>query len=260
LEEEKQMMTWLSLSGGGVLLLGLATLLILWSWSRQKRRLAESHILQLEQEKQLIATQSVLDGELQERSRLAQDLHDGLGSMLTGLKLNLELLKGKTSTVLDDVQHFDNVMHILDNSMVEMRRLAHHLMPDALHRFGLKAALSDFLREIPNIEFAWFGSDERINNQKREVMIFRIIQELVNNALKHSGASKIGVNVMRESDYIAFTVFDNGCGFDPSATSAAKGMGLSGIRQRVASCDGRLEVSSTQGQGTEINVELKICQ
>jgi signal transduction histidine kinase len=225
--------------------------------AQQQKELAEQRVVQFEQEKQLIATQAVLTGEVQERSRLARDLHDGLGGMLSGLKLNLELLKDKTPPVSDEVNHYDKAMQILNDSMVEMRRVAHHLMPDALNRYGLKAALTDFLNDIPSVEFAWFGSDDRLDDPKREVMIYRIIHELVNNALKHSGATKIGVNVMREPEYIAFTVFDNGCGFDPATESKGKAMGLSNIRERVASCDGRIEVHSTPGEGTEINVELK---
>jgi len=263
LREEKRLMNWLSIAGGGLLLLGLLSFFSLWRLTVQKHRIAKQqneidreHILRIEQEKQLIATQAVLDGETQERSRLAHDLHDGLGSMLTGVKLNLELLKDNASLGSNELGYFDKSMQILHNSMVEMRRVAHHLMPDTLDRYGLKAALSGFLRDIPVVEFAWFGSDDRLTEQKTELIIYRIIHELVNNALKHAGATKIGVNIMREPDYIAFTVFDNGCGFDASTEPA--GMGLSNIRKRIASCNGRISINSKAGEGTEVNGEIKI--
>ena len=238
-----------------VLLLGLAMALLLWRWTVQKRRLAEQQVKQLEQEKQLIATQSVLDGEIQERTRLARDLHDGLGSMLTGVKFNLETLKNNVIFAPNDVKNFDNAMSILANSMLEMRRVAHNLMPDSLTRFGLKVALKDFCHHFPVIEFAWFGSEERLPDLNRELMIYRIIHELVNNALKHSGATKITVNVMSENDYIAFTVYDNGCGFDSERQT--QGMGLRNIRERVAACNGRMELDTGAGKGTEINVEFR---
>jgi signal transduction histidine kinase len=177
--------------------------------------------------------------------------------MLTGVKLNLELLKdGVPPEILNELNYYDKAMQILNNSMTEMRRVAHHLMPDTLSRYGLKAALSDFLNDIPAVEFAWFGSDHRLDDQKKEVMIYRIINELINNALRHSGATKICVNVMCESDYIAFTVFDNGCGFD--STAEFKGVGLSNIRERVASCNGRIDIHSKAGEGTEVNIELNV--
>ncbi|GHV53395.1 hypothetical protein FACS1894181_17190 [Bacteroidia bacterium] len=90
LEDEKQLMIWLGIATGAVLLLALAAFFFLWRWTVQKKRLAESQIKQLEQEKQLIATQAVLDGEVQERIHLARDLHDGLGSMLASVKVNLQ--------------------------------------------------------------------------------------------------------------------------------------------------------------------------
>jgi signal transduction histidine kinase len=263
LQEERRLMIWLGVAGGAVLLLALAAFFFLWRWTVQKKRLAESQrelaeqqIKQLEQEKQLVATQSVLDGEVQERIRLARDLHDGLGSMLTGVKFNLESLKGSVILGSNEVENFGNAMKILDDSILEMRRVAHHLMPDTLIRYGLKTALKGFCDSFPLIEYTWFGSDERLAEKQRETMIYRIIHELVNNALKHSGATKISVSVMRENNYIAFTVYDNGCGFDKDRQT--QGMGLQNIRERVVSCNGRMELDTGEGKGTEVNIEFKI--
>ncbi len=255
LEDERRLMVWLGIAAGVVLVLALVALLLLWRWTAQRKRLAEQHIVQLEQEKQLVATQAVLDGEIAERIRLSRDLHDGLGSMLTGVKFNLDSLKG-VALAENEKRCFTNARKILDDSMVEMRRVAHHLMPDSLSQYGLKAALKDFCGSLPGIEFGWFGSDESLGDHNREVMIYRIVHELVNNAIKHSGAGRIAVNVMREADYIAFTVFDDGHGFDPATVT--QGLGLQSIRERVASGGGRMEIDTGKGRGTEINVEFKI--
>ncbi|MDR1675594.1 MAG: histidine kinase [Tannerella sp.] len=263
LEEEKRWMTWLSIAGATVLLLALATFFFLWRWTVQKKRtaeqqklLAEQQIKQLEQEKQLIATQAVLDGETQERTRLARDLHDGLGSMLTGVKLNLESAKSGAVFEPSAAAYFNSALKMLDESMHELRRVAHHLMPEALIRYGLKPSIGDFCRSLSSsILFDWFGSEERIE-QKLEAVIYRIIHELVNNALKYADASQIMVQIMQETDRIAFTVQDDGIGFDPSAES--RGMGLSNIRTRVASFGGNISIDSKTGEGTEISVELKI--
>jgi len=256
LEKEKRLMSGLSIAGGAILLLALATFFLLWRWTIQKRKLAESKNKQLEQEKQLIATQAVLDGETQERSRLARDLHDGLGSMLTGVKLNLMEMKKGVKLEYPDVERFDNALGLLDDSVQEMRRVAHHLMPDSLSRFGLKPTVEDFCRSFaPTVVFDYFGDEARLDPMM-EIVIYRSIHELVNNALKYSGASQILVQIMQEPSRIAFTVQDDGCGFDPSAET--KGTGLQNIRDRIASFGGSIQIDSKAGEGTEVNGELKI--
>lgn len=240
LEEERRLMAWLGLSGIAVLLLAMAFLFFLWRWSVQEKR--------------LIATQAVLDGETAERVRLARDLHDGLGSMLTGVKLNLESMKNGVTLDKTNLEHFDNAFGMLNESMVELRRVAHHLMPDSLSRYGLKVALADFCTNFPSITYDYFGSEERLDS-KMEVVIYRIIHELVNNALKHSDATEIMVQVIRETEYIALIVRDNGKGFDTSLET--KGMGLRNIRDRVASYVGRMDINSQTNKGTEINIEIK---
>jgi len=262
LEHEKRSVIWLSIAGGFVLLLALTAFSFLWRWTVQKRRfaeqqqqLAEQQIKQLEQEKRLVATQAVLDGETRERARLARDLHDGLGSMLTGVKLNLLEMKQGAVMEYADVKRFDKALGLLDRSVQEMRRVAHHLMPDSLSRFGLKSAVNDFCNNLPSVHFTYYGDESRFDS-KQEVMIYRTIYELVNNALKHAGAMHILVQIMQEPDRIAFTVQDDGCGFNPS--TEFQGMGLQNIRTRVASYNGILNMDSQAGEGTEINVELKI--
>ena len=255
LEKEKRLMTGLSIAGGAVLLLALTTLFFNWRWTIQKKRIAEQQVKQLEQEKQLVATQAVLDGETRERARLARDLHDGLGSMLTGAKLNLLDMKKGATIEGAEVERFNTAMELLDQSVQEMRRVAHHLMPDSLSRFGLKPAVSDFCSALPSVQFAYYGDESRLD-PNMEVMIYRSIHELVNNALKHAGADKIMVQIIQEPDRIAFTVQDDGCGFDLSAET--EGTGVQNIRTRVASYNGMLDFYSKPGEGTEINVDLRI--
>jgi len=262
LEKEKRLMRELGIAGGAVLLLALATFFLLWRWTVQKRQvsekqkqLAEQQVKQLEQEKQLVATQAVLDGETQERTRLARDLHDGLGSILTAAKLSLLDMKKGVILGANDVERFDKSIGLLDQSVQEMRRVAHHLMPDSLSRFGLKPAVSDFCSALPSVSFAYYGDESRLE-KNLEVMIYRCIHELVTNALKHAGAKKIMVQIIQESDRVNFTVQDDGCGFNPS--TVADGMGLQNIRTRIASYNGILNIYSKPDEGTEVNVELRI--
>jgi len=256
LEKENRLMTVLSFAGGGLLLLSLVSLFLLWLWTVQKRRLAESQIKQLKQEKQLIATQSVFDGEVQERTRLARDLHDGMGSKLTAMKIYLEKLKRNAKFDDAGMEQFNNAMIALDDSVQEMRRVSHNLMPETLSREGLKPAVDDFCRSMSSqIVFNYYGDESRLD-LKLEALIYRCILELVNNALKYASASQIMVQIIREADGLAFTVQDNGCGFD--STVIHKGIGLENIRTRVASVGGNIQIDSKIGVGTEVNVELRI--
>jgi len=208
------------------LVAALASLILLMLFFRirvinHRKKMAEQMVLQLEQEKQLVATQSVLDGETAERARIARDLHDGLGGMLSVVKLNLINMKGHAFLPESDVPAFHNALEMLDGSIRELRRVAHNLMPESLLRFGLKAALTDFCRNIEHVTLHFFG-DERRLEEKIEITVYRIIMELVNNALKHSESEQINIQVIVDNDRINLVVQDNGKGFDIEVTDKKK--------------------------------------
>lgn len=256
LKKEKHLVTGIGIIAVALLLSLVCILFALYWYMRGKKLFAEQRAAKLEQEKQLIASQALLDGEAQERTRLARDLHDGLGGYLTGVRLKLnEMKRGGLIIEDDDVGSFEMVLNLLDTSIRELRRIAHNMMPESLSRFGLKVALTDFCRSTSYVEFGWFGDETRLSRQI-EVIAYRIILELVNNALKHSGASHILVHVVQNTDRLALTVDDNGCGFDTSAK--ASGTGIDNIRTRVASAGGTIDVYSKTGQGTEVNIEFKL--
>jgi signal transduction histidine kinase len=255
LEEEKRLMTWLSNAGASILLLTLIAFFFLWRWIVQKRRKAELQVRQLEQEKRLITTQATLDGEMQERTRLAQDLHDGLGSILAAAKYNLNDLKKIFGMNSVETEQFNTAIGLLDNSMREMRRIAHHLMPESLNSAGLKQSIADFCSSIPHLKFTYYGDENRFDS-KQEIMIYRIIHELVNNALKHANASHIFVQIIRDADFIFLTVQDDGCGFDIGQQTS--GMGLKNIHNRLAAYNGNVDIHSVVGEGTEVNIKLRV--
>jgi len=255
LEKQRQLYIWLGIAGATILLIALAFALIRYRLAVSRRKLAEEGSQRLEQEKQLVAVQATLDGEAAERTRLAKDLHDGLGSMLSLVKFNLPQVKAGEAAVLEgiDVNRFQKALGMLDDSIRELRRVAHHMMPESLLRYGLKASLSDFCSAIPIADFHYFGDEARLS-EKLEIMIYRCIHELVNNALKHAQAKHINVQLVQEQDRISFTVQDDGVGFDQE--QVVEGMGLQNVRQRVAAFGGEMNIYSTE-QGTEIHVEME---
>ncbi len=238
-----------------ILLLLLIILFLRQLSIRNKKKLAEQKVLQLMQEKQIVATQAVLEGETAERSRLARDLHDGLGGMLSAVKLNLYDMKQDVIVEAEDVLRFNKVMEMLDKSMQELRRVAHNMMPESLSRYGLKVALEDFCRSFSNISFHFFGEEQRIN-QKIENTLYRSVFELINNAVKHAQAEHINVQVIQLADRISITVQDNGKGFDIQRTT--KGAGLQNVRNRINSVGGTMEIHSVKEQGTEITIEINL--
>lgn len=247
LEKEKQLYIWLSIAGGIVLLLAFGVLFY-------RHRLNVHKMKHLEQEKQLIATQSILDGETAERSRLARDLHDGLGGMLSVVKLNLKEMRNYSILDGQDVDRFSNALGMLDQSITELRRVAHHMMPESLMRYGLKISIEDFSRAIPNAHFQYYGSEERLDD-RLEVILYRCVYELVNNAVKYAEATAINVQLMIDNGLVSITVQDNGIGFDPEKVTS--GSGLDNIRTRVSAYNGKMTIHSSPGNGTEVSVEIE---
>lgn len=248
LEKEKKLQLWIA---AFIILLFLsctALFFFLWIWSREKHRI-------IKQMKDLEIIEARMKGEYDERIRLSRDLHDGLGGMLTSVNLKMELMLQNHLSNKDYNEVFHESNTILKESIIELRRISHHLMPLSLRTNGLKSALNDYCNSFSNVDFNFYGQETRLDSQM-EMLIYRLIHELVNNAIKHSGADTIKVQVMQESDYIAIIVSDNGCGFDTESIS--EGMGLSNIKERVESRNGRLEILSEIGKGTDINIEFKL--
>lgn len=228
----------------------------------QQLLVKEQQLQQLKNEQQLLATQSVLKGEESERSRMARDLHDGLGGLLSGVKINLSTMKGNSIISHESAEAFDHAIKLLDTSINELRRVAHNMMPETLNNYGLKTALGDYVLQLtsgglgPKINFNSFGADLRYNSQL-ELSIFRISQELVNNALKHAEAKAIDLLLINDSARICIQVIDDGIGFDVNAI-LGKGKGIENLRNRVISYNGNFEIDSLKGKGTEILVEFPV--
>jgi signal transduction histidine kinase len=226
----------------------------------QKRKLQEQKITELENEKLLLATQSILKGQEEERSRMAKDLHDGLGGLLSGVKLQLGAMKGNLILSEENGKTFNRALSKLDESISEMRRVAHNLMPEALMKLGLQQALQDYcdgLSELQDfkINTEFYGLEKRME-PSFEIVVYRIVQELLNNSVKHSGASAILVQVMRQDKNLTITVEDNGKGFDKEAV--LQGAGLVNISSRVDYLKGQLDIKTDPGKGTSVYIDCKI--
>lgn len=227
---------------------------------RQRSKRYQFQLAELEKEKKLLATQQLLKGQEEERNRFAQDLHDGLGGMLSGVKLQLGAMKGNLILSEDQARSFNSALGKLDESISEMRRVAHNMMPEALLKFGLNQALTDYcegMQESTGIRFNYefHGLTERLDSSV-EIIVYRIVQELVNNAVKHAGASELFVQVMQLERHLTITVEDNGKGFDPATVQG--GSGLKNIQSRVEYLRGNIDVKTSPGGGTSFHIDCSV--
>lgn len=276
LEKDKQIQS-LSLKQKSTLnyiLIGsLATLLILGfliyrnlrhrqQFAKQQDELQQQRIRELEKDKQLVAVDSMLKGQEEERSRLAKDLHDGLGGLLSGVKFSLSNMKDNLIVTPDNMAVFERSLDMIDGSIKELRRVAHNMMPEMLTKFGLDEALKEYCNTINttkllNVKYQSLGMNERLDSST-EIIIYRIVQELLNNTMKHAGATESFVQLIKEESRLSIVVEDNGKGFDPSAAENNKGAGLANIRSRVDYLKGQLDIHTEPGKGTLVNIEFKI--
>ncbi|HEY4787186.1 MAG TPA: sensor histidine kinase [Bacteroidales bacterium] len=228
--------------------------------AEQANKINKQKLKELEKNHQLLATQMVLQGEETERSRLARDLHDGLGGLLSGIKLTLANMKGNVIVSSENMELYNKALGLLDSSIIELRRVAHNMMPEALVKFGLKDALDDFCNGLNNhqinIKFQYFGTDTRYDS-KIEISLYRIAQELINNAMKHAQASELIIQLIFDKKRLHLTVQDNGRGFNINVLKMSKGAGIANIKSRVESLNGRFELTSEPGKGTDVNVEFE---
>jgi two-component system, NarL family, sensor kinase len=237
--------------------------LLLYRNFKQKQALQQQRISELETQQHLTATEAVLKGEEQERTRLAKDLHDGLGGMLSGIKYSFNTMKGNLVMTPENTQAFERSMDMLDSSIKEMRRVAHNMMPEALVKFGLDTALKDFCNEINQtgalqVSYQSIGMAGITIEQTTAITLYRIVQELINNTMKHASAKSAIVQLTRTNETISITVEDDGKGFAPVILEGTKGMGWSNIQSRIDYLKGKVDVRSVSGEGTSVHIELNV--
>lgn len=243
------------------LTLVLGTSLIGLLWYQNRIRKSKLLLAETRQEQQIISMRSMLEGQEQERSRIARDLHDGLGNLLSSIKANM----GSLYIEFNDVSArkiYHKASDMIDEACTEVRKIAHEMMPQALKRLGLINALNDLVSRMNfthsfTIDFKIYG-EERILEDHFNIMIFRIIQEAFNNIVKYAEASEVLLQLTFSDEWLNITVEDNGVGFDLQEIELDKGMGLKSIDFRTNYMGGNYEVDSRVGEGTMISINIPL--
>ncbi len=242
-------------------LLMLATLLSFSYYRRfklnQERKLQKEIIKQ-----QDIATKLIIEAEEKERKRIAGDLHDGVGQMMSAAKMNLSSFESKTQFKNEEEKvAFEKIISLVDESCKEVRSVSHNMMPNALLKSGLSSAVKEFIDKIDHhvlkVNLHSEGLKERLDSNV-ETVLYRIIQECVNNVIKHSNANQLDISLIKDSDGISATIEDNGTGFNAEHKQKFEGIGLKNIIARVGYLKGTIDFDTSPGEGTLVAIHVPL--
>ncbi|MEQ8534064.1 MAG: sensor histidine kinase, partial [Imperialibacter sp.] len=208
----------------------------------------------------------ILEGQEEERSRLAKELHDGIGQMLTAMKMNLDSVS--LTGASHNRQRLDDIKHFLNSVMKEVRRVSFNLAPSSLSDFGLVPAVRKFCAEVnkvSEIEVEFVDKTQFINRLENniEMNIYRIVQEGVNNAIKYSGAKKITITFSHNPSQLTISIVDDGKGFNYKQLAETghfteSGHGIFNMKERAAFVDADFQIESEKGTGTHIAITVPI--
>jgi signal transduction histidine kinase len=211
-------------------------------------------------------SRTILDAQENERKLIAQEIHDSISGSLAAIKLALEeKLDSMGQNPVPQVISLEKIISQVDETIKESRRISVHLRPSLLDDLGLLSTIFAFCRDFENLH-PGLQIEQQVDIAENEVpemlkvVVYRILQEAMNNAAKHSDANRICLKLDKRDNRIEFSIADNGCGFDPeekfSQSAVLSGFGLSSMRDRTILCDGRFKIISRKGEGTTVHVSL----
>lgn len=256
-----------NVSIGSVVMIALIAFLLIKNYQEKIRNaktlelkneeISNQQILQLQKDKKLEVMEAMIDGEEKERRRIAQELHDGLLGQLAAIKMQFDGMGSESNR-----DKFSYALNSLDGASTEVRRIAHNLMPQILLKYGLVEALVEFVGNIKRanyftITFTHSGIAQRFN-PIIELSLYRTIQELTNNIVKHAKASVVVIQLNLIHDLLMVTVEDNGVGFIVDNAKPTGGIGLGNVISRIEYMGGKIDIRSDLGKGTYINIEIDV--
>lgn len=239
-----------------IALLAVSLSVLAWLYHRYKAKKKAETEKQIAAER-LLRFKAVIDTEEKERERIARELHDGIGHLLTGAKLNVSAMETASQ---GNKALAENAMKILDEALAETRTISHNLMPATLSELGFNNAIQQLARKINkagqvhiNLELQ---DDVAIRSRFIATTIYRIIQEALNNMLKHAGATLISIQMNEAQGMLILNLSDNGKGFDTNNIRQSEGLGWKNIYARVEVLNGSIDVHSIFHQGTHIHITI----
>lgn len=252
-----RLQNYLLIGIGGLILLGA---LLAYSQYKRYRLKKESQLQAAILHQQEMKAKAILEAEENERQRIAKDLHDGVGQMMSAAKMNLSAIESEINfTGQHQKESFEKIIGLVDDSCREVRTVSHIMMPNALLKNNLGNAIHDFVNKLSNkslkVHVYTEGLEKKLDSNI-ETVLYRVIQECVHNAIKHAGASTLDISLIRDKDGISGTIEDNGKGFDPADKEKFEGIGLRNIITRIEYLKGTVDFDSAPGRGTVIALHV----
>lgn len=212
------------------------------------------------QEEEKLRFKAVIKAEEKERIRIAKDLHDGLGQLLSTAKLNVASLEGNVEK--EDEFLVKNACDLIDNAVKEVRNISHNMMPVALTQLGLVSAVQELISKMNHsglltVKFKVENLEYRLNSSI-EIALYRVIQEILNNIIKHSQAQEVFIFLKKEKERLTLEISDNGVGFNTDEIDKSEGIGWKNIFSRIAMLNGNINVKSIKEKGTNLLVSIPI--
>lgn len=249
--------------------LGFISLFIICSLFQSRKLAIRDRQIYRQKVDAMLKTQEIqnidimLESQSNERTRIATELHDRLGSILSAVKLNFSSMEEHFGKKQESAKvRFDVLKKLIDEAASEVRKTSHDLASGVLAKFGLMHAIEHVIKAIEasgkiKINLFAHGMDERLSGQQ-EIVLYRILQELVSNALKHGVADIIDVHLIKEDGKVRLIVEDNGSGFDKENIERSHGLGIPNIRKRIETVGGSFTIDSNEKSGTTVILELPI--
>jgi signal transduction histidine kinase len=246
-------------TSGFFILLGMVMLLFFY-FSRKKlnEKKAENKNLIIRHKNELI--DAILTTQEDERIRIAQDLHDDISSKLNVISLNSHLLQNKNLTESEVLDISNNIINYTQNAIESSRRIAHDLYPPVLQNFGLKAGIEELCLDVSATKAVQIIHNSDVNFDlipfEKHLHIFRIVQELISNSIRHGKAKNISINCFRNGEKINFKYTDDGIGFDLLNLQTNKGLGMKNIESRVNFLKANLRIKSFINKGIDVEFDF----
>ncbi len=248
----------------GMLLLAVAVILFFLLYQRRLLQQQENMRL-MEIGHQRLYLEAVIEAQEQERKRIAQDLHDGVGALLSASKLYVNRLPSDQNKFADVAFIKQETVGLLDETIDNIRTISRNLLPTSLERFGLIAAIEDLvkrLNDLGTVQIDFRYTQALRFDIQQECALFRIIQELLNNSLKYAEAKEVVLSIDIQNDQLVLSYQDNGVGFDiqqwRANTMSKKGLGLRGIQSRADVLQAVLVMDSNLQEGFSVNLNMTI--
>lgn len=265
LRAAKDKQTRKALVGGIGMVVVIALSLVMYYVRRQQseKLIANEKINTLLKEQELQSVSSMLEVQEQERKRIAADLHDRLGSMLSTVKLYFNTVEEQIDNLKEqNKEQYHKATTLLDEACDEVRKISHNLVSGELVKFGLVSAINQLKGTIEDsgklkMSVLAFGMEERLDSAM-EISLYRIVQELMNNMLKHAKATEVTIQLNRVDHNLNIVVEDNGVGFDVEAALDKDGMGLRNMETRVKKMQGGITFDSGKGRGTTTIIDIPV--